>query len=121
LGSIKPHRPIELDMEICNSKLFKRNGDLYIHITVQKEVTVPKPELTCKTIVIACDVGEATPLASVESWNKGKKRRKIQFHGGEIRNIRAHYNNLKKRMGRKKTKHAVKWIKNTWKTRKREK
>jgi len=40
-----------------------------------------------------------------------KKRKNAQFLGREIRKVRAHYNNLKKRVGRKKIKHAVKWIK----------
>ncbi|KPV62750.1 MAG: hypothetical protein AOA65_1645 [Candidatus Bathyarchaeota archaeon BA1] len=29
--AIKPHCPITPDMEICESKLFKRNGDFYLH------------------------------------------------------------------------------------------
>ncbi len=110
--AVKPHCPIGPEMEICESKLFKRNGEFYIHITVQKEVEVPKPELlTNKTVVIACDIGEVNPLTSVELWNQGKKRKNIQFLGREIRNVKAHYNNLKKRVGRKKIKHALCWIK----------
>ncbi|MEX2719905.1 MAG: hypothetical protein Q6362_000610 [Candidatus Wukongarchaeota archaeon] len=34
--AVKPHCPIESDMETGESKLFKRNGEFYIHITVQK-------------------------------------------------------------------------------------
>ena len=109
--AIKPHFPIEPNMEICESKLFKRNRDFYIHITVQKEVEIPISELTKKTVVIACDIGEATPLTSVELWNRGEKRRNIQFLGRKMRSIRAHYNNLKKRVGQKKIKHAAKWVK----------
>ncbi|MEX2721401.1 MAG: RNA-guided endonuclease InsQ/TnpB family protein [Candidatus Wukongarchaeota archaeon] len=110
--AVKPHCPIELDMEICESKLFKRNGEFYLHITVQKEVEVPKPELAEKTtVVIACDIGEANPLVSVELWDQGKKRKNAQFLGGEMRSVRAHYNHLKKRIGRKKIKHAINWIK----------
>ncbi|MFB0544862.1 MAG: hypothetical protein ACETVN_04035, partial [Asgard group archaeon] len=44
-------------------------------------------------------------------WNQGKKRKNIQFLGREIRNVKAHYNNLKKRVGRKKIKHTLCWIK----------
>lgn len=109
--AIKPHCPLEPDMEICESKLFKKNGSFYLHISVQKEVKIPKPRLTDKTVVIACDIGEANPLTSVELWNRGENRKNIRFLGREIRNIRAHYNNLKKRVGRKKIKHAVRWIK----------
>jgi len=45
-------------MEVCESKLSRRNGDFYLRIVVQKEVVVPNPELTDKTVIIACDVGE---------------------------------------------------------------
>ncbi|MFX0097729.1 MAG: RNA-guided endonuclease InsQ/TnpB family protein [Candidatus Hodarchaeota archaeon] len=109
--AIKPHCPIERNMEICESKLFRRNGDFHIHITVQKDVKIPNLRLTDKTILIACDIGEANPLTSVELWNQGQNRRNIRFLGREIRNIRAHYNNLKKRLGRKKIRHAIRWIK----------
>ncbi|MFX1362514.1 MAG: RNA-guided endonuclease InsQ/TnpB family protein [Promethearchaeota archaeon] len=108
--ALKPHCLIEPDMEACESRLFKKNGNFYIHIIVQKEVATPKPELTSKTVLIACDIGEVNPLASVELWNRGESRRSIQFPGREIRNIRAHYNDLKKRVGRKKIKHTVRWI-----------
>ena len=57
--AIKPHCPIEPDMEICESKLFKRNGDFYLHIVVQSEVEIPKLELTDKTVIIACNIGDA--------------------------------------------------------------
>jgi len=109
--AIKPHCPMEPDMQVCESKLFKKNGDFYIHIIVQKEVRVPKPEITDKTVLIACDIGEANPLTSVELWDQGENRKNIRFLGQEIRNIRAHYNNLRKRVGRKKIKHGVRWIK----------
>ena len=109
--AIKPHCPIEPDMEVCESKLFKKSGDFYLHISVQKEVRIPKPEITNKTVLVACDIGEANPLTSVELWNQGKTRKDVQFLGREIRNIRSHHNNLKKCVGRKKIKHAVRWIK----------
>ncbi len=109
--AIKPHCPIEPEMEVCESKLLKKNGDFYIHIAVQKEVKIPEPELTDRTVIIACDIGEANPLASVELWNQGENRKNIWFLGRGIRNIRAHYNNLKKHVGRKKIKHGVGWIK----------
>jgi len=109
--AIKPHCPIELDMEICESKLFKKNGSFFLHIIVQKEVKIPKLEITDKTVLIACDIGEANPLTSVELWNQGENRKNIRFLGREIRNVRMHYNNLKKRVGRKKIKHGVRWIK----------
>ena len=46
--AVKPHCSIESEMEICESKLLKRNGEFYLHITVQKEVEIPKPEIDNK-------------------------------------------------------------------------
>jgi len=106
--AIKPHCPIEPDMEICESKLFKRNGEFYLHIVVQKEVDVPNPELTDKTVIIACDIGEANPITTVELWNHGTKRRNVQFLGKEIRGIRTLYSRIRKVIGRKKVKHGAK-------------
>ncbi|MFX1597865.1 MAG: RNA-guided endonuclease TnpB family protein [Promethearchaeota archaeon] len=109
--AVKPHCPIEPDMELCESKLLKKNGNFYIRIIVQKDVKIPKPEITDKTVLIACDIGEANPMTSLELWNQGKNQKNIRFLGREIRNVRMHYNNLKKRVGRKKIKHGVGWIK----------
>ncbi|MEX2719875.1 MAG: RNA-guided endonuclease InsQ/TnpB family protein [Candidatus Wukongarchaeota archaeon] len=110
--AVKPHCPIEPDMEICESKLFKKNGEFFLYITVQKEAEIPKPQpITNKTIIIVCDIGEANPVVSVELWNQGKKRKNVQFQGRDVRSVRAHYNNLKKGVGRKKIKHAINWIK----------
>lgn len=106
--AIKPHYPIEPDMEICESKLFKRNGDFYLHIVVQREVVVPNPELTEKTVIIACDVGEANPITTVELWNYGTERRNVHFLGKEIRGVRTLYSRIRKVIGRKKVKHGAK-------------
>jgi len=46
--AIKPHCLMEPDMEICESKLFKRNGRFYLHIVVQKEV---KPKTNCEGVL----------------------------------------------------------------------
>ncbi|MGC9346398.1 MAG: RNA-guided endonuclease InsQ/TnpB family protein, partial [Candidatus Bathyarchaeales archaeon] len=106
--AIKPHCPITPDMEICESKLFKRDGDFYLHMTVQKDVKVPKPELDEKTVVIACDIGEANPITTVELWNYGTERRNVHFLGKEIRGIRTLYSRIRKVIGRKKVKHGAK-------------
>jgi len=106
--AIKPHCPIEPDMKICESKLFKRNGDFYLHIVIQREVEIPKPELTGKTVIIACDIGEANPIVAVELWNYGAERRNVKFLGKEVRGIRTLYSKIRKVIGRKKVKHGAK-------------
>lgn len=85
--AIKPHCPIGSDVEICESKLFKRDGEFYLHIAVQREVEIPKPELTDKAVIIVCDIGEANPITAVELWNYGTERRNVQFHGREVRGL----------------------------------
>ena len=106
--AIKPHCPIEPGMEICESKLFRRNGDFYLYIVVQIEVDVPNPELTGKTVIIACDIGETNPIVAVELWNYGTKRGNVKFLGKEIRGIRTLYSRIRKMIGRKKVKHGAK-------------
>jgi len=95
-------------MEICESKLFKSNGEFYLHIVVQKDVDVPNLELDGKTVILACDIGEANPITTVELWNHGTKRRNVQFLGKEIRGIRTLYSRIRKVIGRKKVKHGAK-------------
>ena len=121
--AIKPHCEIPEDVEICESKLFRRDGEFYLHLSIQREIDFVKvgtgyvlyapPSFTVneKTVVIAIDIGEANPIASVELWGFGMQRRNVRFLGREIRSIRQHYNWLKKSVGRKKIKHALKWIK----------
>lgn len=61
------------DVEICESKLFRRDSDFYLHLTTQKEIGFVKvktsghvlyasPSFTVNegTVVIAIDIGEAT-------------------------------------------------------------
>ncbi len=63
------------------------------------------------TVVIACDIGEANLLTSVDLWDQGEKRKNIQFLGRDVKSVRSHYNNLKKRVGQKKIERAIKWVK----------
>ncbi|MHA1409141.1 MAG: RNA-guided endonuclease InsQ/TnpB family protein [Candidatus Odinarchaeia archaeon] len=122
--AIKPHQDIHEDVEVCESKLFRRGNDFYLHLTIQKEIDFINVEtsdyilytpssfaINEKTMVITIDIGEANPIASVELWGFGMQRRNVRFLGREVRAIRAHYNRVKKSVGRKKIKHGVKWIK----------
>ncbi len=122
--AIKLHQDMPNDVEICESKLFRKNGEFYLHLTIQKEIDFVKVEpldyilyatpsftINERTVVIANDIGEANPIVSVELWGFGKQRKNVRFLGREVRAIRQHYNWLKKSVGRKKIKHALKWIK----------
>lgn len=122
--AIKLHQDIPDDVEICESKLFRRGSDFYLHLTIQREIDFVKAEtsdyvsyappsftVSERTVVMAIDIGEANPMASVELWGFGTQRKNVRFLGREVRAIRQHYNWVKKSVGRKKIKHAAKWIK----------
>jgi len=119
--AIKPHEDIHEDVEICESKLIRRDGEFFLHITIEKEIHFERKEkkgflfyapsgliLSEKTAIIGVDIGEAVPIASVVRFGSEKEAR---FYGREVRGIRAHYNHLRKSIGRKKVKHGIKVIK----------
>ncbi|MEM2897107.1 MAG: transposase, partial [Candidatus Bathyarchaeia archaeon] len=85
--AIKPHCPIESNMKICESKLFKRNGDFYLYIVVQKEV---EPKTDCGGI-LAVDLGIHNIATTVNSID-----RKPKFYGRALRTIRGHYFHLRR-------------------------
>ncbi|MFQ5818695.1 MAG: RNA-guided endonuclease InsQ/TnpB family protein [Candidatus Heimdallarchaeota archaeon] len=107
--AIKPHCEFPTEYEVCESKLLRKKGRFILHLTVQKKV---QPNLTLnpsKLAVIACDIGEANPITSV-AWWKGTVH-EVAFHATEVRAIRAHYTHLRKQIGRKKVKHALRIVK----------
>ncbi|MEM2896087.1 MAG: transposase [Candidatus Bathyarchaeia archaeon] len=91
--AIKPHCPIESDMGICESKLFKRNGDFYLHITVQKEVE-PKNDWNN---ILAIDLGVHNIATTVNSVDK-----KPKFYGKRLRAIRGHFFRLRRKLPNRK-------------------
>ncbi|MGQ9507737.1 MAG: RNA-guided endonuclease InsQ/TnpB family protein [Candidatus Bathycorpusculaceae bacterium] len=98
--AIKPHCPIEPYMEICESKLFKRNGDFYLHIVVEKEV---EPKTDCDGI-LAVDLGIHNIAVTVNS-----KTKETRFYGKKLRAIRGHYFHLRRNLPNRK---AVKKVGN---------
>ena len=72
--AIKPHQDIPEDIEICESKLFRRDGEFYPHLTIQKEIDFVKVEthnyvlyappsftVSERIVVMANDIGETNP------------------------------------------------------------
>ena len=107
--AIRPHQKIPEDVEICESKLMRKDAVFFLNLTIQKEVEINPPSDPSRTAVIACDIGEANPIASVAWWDA--KVQEANFGAPEVRGIRAHYNQIRKEIGRKKAKHAVQVIK----------
>ena len=101
--AIKPHCPIEPDMEICESKLLKHNGDFYLHVVVQKEVE--EPTLNPKRI-LAVDLGERYMATTVEYING--KICNPKFYGKNVRGIRRHFAWLRRRLGERKLLKVIK-------------
>lgn len=91
--AIQPHTSVEADMEICESKLFKQNGDFYLHIVVQKEI---EPRQDCDG-VLALDMGIHNPAVTVNS-----KTKKTRFYGKKLRAVRGHYFYLRRHLPNRK-------------------
>jgi IS605 OrfB family transposase len=105
-----PHNQEELlAQDIREAKLAKRKNKWFLHLTVQKEVSNEIPTNPDKIAVIGIDLGEANPATSVVLL--GGKPTFPGFHAREVRAVRAHYNNLRKQIGKKKVKHALRVIK----------
>lgn len=98
-----------LGEDVRETKLIRRKGRWFLHITVQKSVWVEIPTDPEKVVVIGVDLGEANPAASVVL--AGNRVREPGFHTTRVRAVRAHHNNLRKRIGRRKVKHALRVIK----------
>jgi len=92
-------------MEICESKLFKKDGEWWLHIVVQKEVEEPKPN---PHKIIAIDIGDRNIATKVELVNG--RIRNPKFYGREVRGIRRHYDWLRRRLGEKKLLKVIKRI-----------
>jgi len=103
--AIKPHRPIEPDMEICESLLLRKNGEWRLHIAVEKEVDDPEPN---PNRIIAVDIGDRNIATKVELLDGRIQNPK--FYGREVRGIRRHYDWLRRRLGRKKLLKKIKQI-----------
>lgn len=85
--AIKPHCPIEPDMEICESKVLKHNGEFFIYITVQKEIE----SRGGRNGVLAVDLGIHNTAVTTNSQTK-----ETHFYGKELRAIRGHYFHLRR-------------------------
>ncbi len=91
--AIKPHCPIELDMEICESKLLKRNGDFFLYIVVEKDI---EPKTDCNSI-LAVDLGIHNIAVTVNPETK-----ETHFYGKRLRALRGHYFHLRRKLPNRK-------------------
>ncbi len=99
--AIKPHCEITDDLEICESKLVRRNGEYFLHLTVKREVKLK----TSYSSVLAVDLGIRHVACSVDT-----RSGETHFHGRELRRVRGHYFHLRRNLGKKKLLKVIKRI-----------
>ena len=99
--AVKPHCEITYDLEICESKLLRRNGEYFLHLTVKREVELK----TSYSSVLAIDMGIRHMACSVDTQSG-----ETQFYGRELRKTRGHYFHLRRKLGQKKLLKVVKRI-----------
>jgi len=102
--AIKPHQDFPKNHEICESKLFRKNNEFWIHITIQKKIEENKSYFS----ILAIDLGEKNYVTSVSVAQNGIQR--VKFYGKEIRGIRRRYQYLRKKLGEKKLLKKIKEI-----------
>lgn len=101
--AIKPHCEIADNLELCESKLLRQNGEYFLHLTVKREVKIK----TSYSSVLAIDMGIRHMACSVDT-----RSGETHFHGRELRRVRGHYFHLRRRLGQKKLLKVVKRIGN---------
>ncbi len=99
--AIKPHCEITADLEICESKLLRRNGEYFLHLVVKREVELK----TSYSSVLAVDMGIRHVACSVDT-RSGMTR----FYGRELRRVKGHFFHLRRKLGQKKLLKVVKRI-----------
>lgn len=104
-----PYRYHDLleEAEICDSQLRPENGEWYIHLSIRFETSVPenpKPDA-----VIGVDLGERH-LATSAALVNGEIVNPEYHHGRESRRIRAHYDQLRENLQKKKAWSTLKKI-----------
>ena len=99
--AIKPHCEIDDDLEICESKLLRRNGEYFIHLVMKRDVELKRSYSS----VLAVDLGVRHAACSVDT-----RSGETHFYGRELRQARGHYFHLRRRLGEKKLLKVVKRI-----------
>jgi len=98
---LKPHKSIPVEgggVEYCESKILKKDGEFYFHLTLVKTVK-PREEYSG---LLAIDIGQKYLAVSVASH-----RDRPKFQGREIRGVRRHHSWLRKKLGEKKLKKEI--------------
>lgn len=100
-AAVKPHCEITNDLEICESKLLRRDGEYLLHLVVKREIELK----TSYSSVLAIDLGIRHAACSVDTRSGETK-----FYGRELRRVRGHFFHLRRKLGQKKLLKVVKRI-----------
>lgn len=96
------HQPFNFEeWEICGSKLVRKNGEFYLHVTVKKSIELKKEYSS----IIAIDMGARWVGVSV-----ALHRSKPAFYGKGVREVRGKYFWLRRKLGREKKFRAIEKI-----------
>ncbi len=99
---IKPHKEIEDDMKVLDSKIVWKPYGFELHLSVSLDVNFQVPRN-----VLSVDLGERVMATTVSSADNGNP----EFHGKQIRGIRRHHNHLRKKLQQKELTKKVNEIK----------
>jgi len=99
--AVKPHYKITADLEICESKLIRRDGEYFLHLVVKREVELK----TSYSSVLAVDLGIRHAACSVDT-----RSGETHFYGRELRRTRGHYFHMRRRLGKRKLLRVIKRI-----------
>ncbi|MHA1506195.1 MAG: RNA-guided endonuclease InsQ/TnpB family protein [Candidatus Asgardarchaeia archaeon] len=106
-GGIKvalAHQPFYFEeWESCGSKLVRKNGEFYLHVTVKKDIELRKEYSS----IIAIDLGARWVAVSV-----ARHRNTPKFYGKRVREVRGKYFWLRRQIGKKKKRLVIKKIGN---------
>ena len=98
---VKPHCEFPDEFKISESKIVKKKDGVYIHVTIQKEVSQKE---SCSSI-LAIDLGERVIATVCNSLDM-----RPVFMGREVRGVRRHFAWLRKELGEKKLLKEIKRI-----------
>jgi putative transposase len=93
-----------LGYKFCDSKIVKKKGGWFAHITIEKEIIIK----TDYKDILGIDLG-IRRVASVVQLSNGV----TSFYGKELRETRGHYFHLRKNLGIKKANKTIKKIADT--------
>jgi putative transposase len=96
--AIKPHKEIDLNSNICESKIIRKNDKYILHLVTEKEIPLKQDYKN----IMSIDLGSKN-VATVTNMKTGITK----FYDKTIRTIRGKYFHLRKKLGQKKLQKVI--------------